>query len=315
MNITDRQLTCDIDLTPRAVVLSGFIKPRTKRSEAGEISAFTPHYAIKGCPVGMFGPDGELTSIIGESLCIECDFAEESTVGLGMALSSYSGRSQNMVHLAFGRSGSGPNGAEAKALKEAGELLRSMTGEPGFLVALPILTSGQYGVALGRYYALGLFRSSGEPVWVHPGAQQAGLLSCPLPKHQRQRSLEPGPVFQTPEPDQFAEIHNRLAVATGKSGLQLHNQVIAAYTSQLIISGKASTQAEATNMARDAYERFKQAQERPRSSPAPVSSPSQTPAKPATATEAGNTAPPGRSANAAKPELKPMPKISRAKTR
>ncbi len=258
-NITDRELSCNIDLAPRAVVLSGSLKGRSKKSDAGVIAGFTPHFACRGCPVGVFDPSGEFNPTLAEGLCIEADFDESSAVGMSSTLSSYGGRSMNMVHLAFGRSGVAPNVAEAKALREAGDLFRGMTGQPAFLVALPILTAGQYGVALGRFYPLGLFRTDGEPIWIHPAAQANGFLTCPIPQHQKQRSLDPGPAFSAPAPDLYTEIHERMKAATGKSGIQLHNEVIAAYSSQLILSGQAKTQAEATNTARDAYERFKKA--------------------------------------------------------
>lgn len=308
-NITDRQLSCDIDLAPRAVVLSGSLKGRSKKSDAGIISGFTPHYACRGCPIGVFDPSGEFTSTLAEGLCIEADFDESSAVGMSSALSSYGGRSMNMVHLTFGRSGIAPNVAEAKAVREAGDLLRGMTGQPAFLAALPILTAGQYGVALGRFYAIGLFKQDGEPIWIHPGAQQAGFLTCELPKHQKQRTLDPSPTFTVPAPDLFAEIYERMKAATGSSGLNLHNQVIAAYTSQLIISGTAKTQADATNMARDAYERFKKAA----ADPQPATNTHANPSKPAQAQGTASGTPP---ASDSKPDPKADapkgPKLSKA---
>ena len=162
----------------------------------------------------------------------------------------------------LGRDGTAPNNAEAKALREAGALIARMADQPAYLVALPYFTTGQYGVALGRYIPLALFsRAPGkepEAIWVHPEAEKVGLLKCALPRHQLIRSLDAEPINQA-SPSWYAELMSVMGQATKLTGLQLHNHVIGTYANQLILQKRASSMSEANKLARDEYEQYKKA--------------------------------------------------------
>jgi hypothetical protein len=261
--MTANELAEKISLSRRVVVLTGALRGRQKSSEVGSISGYQPHYAMRGCPPATFDTKGELASTVPQGLCIEANFDEENLSGqhgIGAITASYEGRPLNMVHMVFGRSNLAPTSAEAKVIREAGELMQKMTGQPAHLVAAPVLSSGQMGVAMGRFYALALFRQTGETIWVHPAAEKLGLLKCPFPEHQRARSLDPIPVAaaEAPvEPEWYAQIHDTLMTTSKLRGLDLHNAVITHYSTQLLITKRATNQVEANRIAREEYETFK----------------------------------------------------------
>lgn len=258
--MTTEDLAAKINLSRRAVVLNGSLIERKKSSQLGSISGYSPHYAISGCPCADYDDQGECLNPKQEGLCIEAKFDESSSAGIGPITSSYAGQSLNMVQLMFGRRGIAPTGGEAAVMLEAGDLMRQMTGKPVHLVALPILTSGNMGIAAGRFYLLGLFRETGEAVWIHPNAEKLGLLKHPMPPHQTKRTTEakvPVATPASPEPEWYAKYHETFLSKTKLRGLDLHNAIITHYANELLLAGRASTQTDATRLARQEYELYK----------------------------------------------------------
>lgn len=257
------ELAEKISLSRRVVVLTGTLRARQKNSDVGTISGYQPHYAMRGCPPATFDEKGELASTVPQGLCIEANFDEENLSGqhgIGAIATSYEGRALNMVHMVFGRNNVAPTSVEAKTLKEAGEIMQKMTGQHAHLVAAPVLNSGMGGMAMGRFYALALFRQTGEAVWVHPAAEKLGLLKCPFPEHQRVRSLDPiaAPAASAAvEPEWYAQIHAALMKTSKLRGLELHNAIITHYSTQLLITGRATSQVDANRIAREEYDQFK----------------------------------------------------------
>ena len=263
-----------IALDPRAVVFTGSLAERTKNSDAGQISGYAPHYTVKGCPLLQFDAGSSMIPSFAEGSAIEADFKEQARPEMAAFFSAY-GRPLNMVHLAFGRQGVPPNAAEAKVLKEASEIFREINGQPVFLVALPILSSAAYGVAAGRLAPIGVFRQSGEALWLHPGAVGV-FLKASYPVNQSQRSTTavtaPAAAPAAPAIDWYGMMSTSLGKSTKLTGAKLHNLVISSYADQLMIQGKKSNKADALAQAKLDYDTLKGTN----SEPLP-----KTPAKPA----------------------------------
>ncbi|WP_415907036.1 hypothetical protein [Oleiharenicola sp. Vm1] len=258
------ELAKKISLDPRAIVLTGTFRERVKTSDSGQISGFIPHHAMRGCPVLQFGTDGELVPMQQEAGAIEADFSEQPMPETSAITSAY-GRPLNMVHLMFGRQGVSANPGEARVLKEAGETFRRTIGQVTHLVALPVFTSAQYGVAAGRLFPLGLFTQNGDPIWVNPVAV-GKLLKADYPATQVQRSVAATPAAQVvsqPKTNWYELTSATLAKSTKLAGKKLHDLVLDTRANQLVIAGQAADQATGLRMAKQDYETMQNAAKPP----------------------------------------------------
>lgn len=258
------ELAKKISLDPRAVVLTGTFRERVKNSDSGQISGFLPHHAMRGCPVLQFGADGELVPVQPEAGAIEADFSEQPMAETSAITNSY-GRPLNMVHLMFGRQGVAPNHGEARVLKEAGETFRRAIGQVTHLVALPVFTSAQYGVAAGRLFPLGLFTQNGDAIWVNPVAT-GKLLKADYPSTQVQRSVAATPAVQAsaqPKANWYELTSTMLAKSTKLTGKKLHDLVLDSRANQLVIAGQAPDLAAGLRQAKQDYEEMQNAAKPP----------------------------------------------------
>lgn len=254
MNAND--LAQKLSLNPRAVVLVGTLRERMKTSEVGQISGFAPHSTVRGCPPVQFDANGEMLPGTHEAAAIEADFTEQYQRPELAAIAGGYGRALNMVHLLFGRAGTAPNAAEAAVLREAGETFRRSLGRPTFLVAVPTLAAGSYGVAQGRLCPLGLFSDSGEAIWLHPIAVGT-LLKADFPATQLHRSLTPKPPAPVivpvvaPEPHWYEKL---TAIWKAKqprfTPAKLHETVLDRRAERLVDDGLAKTKTEGLAIAK-----------------------------------------------------------------
>lgn len=241
MNSTE--LATRLKLHPRAVILTGTLRERTKNSDTGAISGYLPHFAVKGCPPVAFTSNGEPSPSLQDGAAIEADFAESQPV-MPTVVGSY-GRTLNMIHLIFGSQSNPPNASQMKLLREAGEILRSSQGKTVHLIALPVLSAAQYGIAQGRLYLLGLFGEDGTPLFVHPDAV-GHTITTAYPQNQKVRTTQPVAVVatpvQTPAPavtataTWYESMKQAIASVTDLKGVQLHKKTLAARADQLVKS-------------------------------------------------------------------------------
>ncbi|AHF94983.1 hypothetical protein OPIT5_00175 (plasmid) [Opitutaceae bacterium TAV5] len=256
--MTTSELARKIDLSPRAIVLTGRIRERLKKSMSG----FTPHYPIKDSPPLEYGQDLTVVNQLTEGSAIEADFAEAVNETV-LSLAATYGRTSNMVHLQFGRQGTPASATEARILFEAGEAFKRSAGQPTHLAALPTFAPGAYGAVAGRLVPLGLFSETGDPVWLHPAAVGT-LLKAAFPVSQKFRTLSPAPVVEAPPEPAFTPVENwyevmrtNLAKTTKFTGMKLHNTVISSYANMLVVQGKAPDITTANKQAREEYEVIK----------------------------------------------------------
>ena len=282
MNPTD--LASKLKLHPRAVLFTGNLRERTKNSTAGAISGFTPHYAAKGCQPVPYSPAGEPEPVQNEGAAIECDLAEQTPI-MPSSFASY-GKPLNMVHLIFGSNANQPNNTEYKLLREAGEILRGALGRPVHVAAVPVLSSGQYGVATGRLYLVGVFEIDGRPLFVHPNAV-GSVLSSEFPAAQKIRSTQAAaPVAaQAPAapvgPNWYDTMADTLATALRLKGAKLHEAVIATRAKH-IASEEGITAKAAALKAQEQYNALKAASaSTPAQTATPAAKAAQEPATPA----------------------------------
>lgn len=249
------ELAKKLSLDARAMILTGSFRERVKASGAGQISGFSPHYTIKGVPL-MEIAEGQVASPQQEAVAIEADFAEKASRPELAAITGGYGRALNMVHLLFGRTGTPPNSAEAAVLIEAGKIFRESMGQPTYLAAVAVLSTGAYGVAQGRLAPIGLFNAQGESLWIHPIAKDT-LLKADYPQQQTQRSLQPAPpVVEAVAParhwyEQLSEIRSKQAPKV--TGQKLHEAVIERQADTLVIYGQARNKTEAMATAKREY--------------------------------------------------------------
>jgi hypothetical protein len=225
-----------IQLHPRATVLLGVVETRTKNK--GALPGLSPHYAMTGCPLVHYAG----SNATAEPNAAEIEFLfQETAFPLPSALSSYSPRQGNLVQLTFGRNGEAPTQAAYRVLREASGVLNQVGSREVFLVSLPILTPGQYGVMTGRQYFLGLFNTDGTPIYLHPDAVDQGVFKAPFPIHQSQK----GPTTvqdATTAPGQvhwYQSLTSALSGVTKLKGKALHETVLKARAQQLVDQGVA----------------------------------------------------------------------------
>ena len=255
------QLATNIHLSPRAIILSGTIMGREKKSESGPISGFTPHHAIAGVPTVPYdGDEPAPTHQVGA--CIECAFTEQNLIP--SVANSY-GRALNLVHLIFGNASQGPTSNELKVLREAGQILQANAGKAVYLASLPVLSAGQYGVAQGRHYVLGLFNADGAPLFLNPAAVDAKVLTAAYPQNQKTRNLQaiaPAPAPKVVGPSWYDAAAQAIGAFSGLKGDKLHKAVLEARAKQL---GKEQSlkPKDAAAAAQKDYDTLKQASASP----------------------------------------------------
>lgn len=283
--MTPAELASRIQLSPRAIVMTGTLSERTKTSEGGTISCFTPHHAKQGSPAVCFDGD-EPAPVHMDGACIECALNEVSP--LTTAARSY-GRVLNLVHMIFGAAGVVPTQNELKCLREAGQIFRANLAKPIHFVALPILVSGQYGVAQGRLYVLGLFDKEGNTLFVNPAAKEANLLQADYPEAQKIRTLVDAPlqVAAAPEPEPlglpawYSAAADTLAVALKLKGTKLHEAVLNTRASIVAKEQKLTPKAALAAVTAE-YDQAKAALKAPAAAPKSIpvpAAPAQAPAK------------------------------------
>jgi len=232
MNATD--LARRLKLHPRALVLTGKISERKKNSET--LSGFTPHYAMKGCPIVQY----QGANALEQPNTAEIEFVfNEADFPLPSILPP---KSVNLAQLVFGREGQAPSQGAYRVLREAGSLLKTLADSKRdvYLVAMPVFKPGQYGVASGNLYPLAVLGAEGTPLWVHPEAQER-VLTCDYPAQQKERSLAETRSEERTEREAMEEWYRPLARAlqVHLKGDALHDAVISARAQQLVDRGSA----------------------------------------------------------------------------
>lgn len=235
MNATE--LASSIKLNPRAIVLSGSIQERMKNSDTGMISGLSPHYATKGIPTVPFEGD-EPAPHLHMGASIECALQERPL--LPKVAASY-GTPLNVVHMIFGTQALAPTQNEYRLLREAGQILKANAGRPIHAACLPVLVSGQYGVAQGRYYLLGLFDEQGHALFINPVAKEAQVLTADFPQAQKVRTTSDQapqvaqPIQQAPAgPNWYETLSSNIATFSGLKGKKLHEAVMETRAKQLV---------------------------------------------------------------------------------
>lgn len=213
-----------IKVHPRATVLAGSITIRDKLG--GKLRGTTPHYLTSGCPQVDYSPSGDVASFIETAAGIEVVIAEKASEPVSALTTGR--RISNFAQVAFGSDSLGPTEAQYRILREVGQILDRLAdrGVPVYVVAVPILTTAKMGQTNGVFMIAGIFRLDGAPLWLHPAAIAAKILSAAYPSEQHHRQLgaaaaSPGAVI--------AQIHKGLTTA-GLSGAPLRAAMIAALT-------------------------------------------------------------------------------------
>lgn len=214
-----------IKVHPRATVLAGSITIRDKLG--GKLRGTTPHYLTSGCPQVDYSPSGDVASFIETAAGIEVVIAEKASEPVSALTTGR--RISNFAQVAFGSDSLGPTEAQYRILREVGQILDRLAdrGVPVYVVAVPILTTAKMGQTNGVFMIAGIFRlDDGAPLWLHPAAIAAKILSAAYPSEQHHRQLgaaaaSPGAVI--------AQIHKGLTTA-GLTGAPLRAAMIAALT-------------------------------------------------------------------------------------
>jgi len=234
----------------RYVRLDGTFFLRKKKERNGSV----PHYLVAGVEQVRFDSKGNPEDIIGVAMAIEAGFNEvKPPIGRP--------RDKNpllLVQLVCGGNGTPASPAEARMLDELGRVLDALTSkrQPIILIAAPIATSEQYGMASGRFAPVGIFDEHEHALWLHPAAVAEGIIKAEWPESQVCRTLEVSSaavLASGPQSGPFPGWYNQ-AVATltasGVTGEPLMRAACQGQGNLLLSAGQVATLQEGVERAK-----------------------------------------------------------------